>query len=120
MAGFILDENIRGNTLNLLMSAMDDVLSIYQTRRGISDEEVMQLAVEENRILVTLDKTDFGALIFQALLPPPPAVILFRLTSIATADIARFILDNVTSRSDWEGYFWVVEENGIRSRPLPT
>lgn len=119
MARLIVDANIRGNVLDLLRGANQDVLSIYETARGLTDEEILELAVRESRILVTLDKTDFGALIFQGQSPHPPAVILFRIPSITVSDAPHFISNSIAARDDWEGYFWVIEERGARWRPFP-
>ena len=119
MARLVVDENINGNVLELLRDDGHDVLSIYETARGIADEEILELAVRESRILVTLDKTDFGALIFQGHSPHPPAVILFRIPNSTVSDTPHFILDSIAARDDWEGYFWVIEERGSRWRPFP-
>ena len=119
MARLIVDENIRGNVLDLLRDDGHDVLSIYETARGMPDEDVLMLAVRESRILVTPDKTDFGALIYQEQSPPPLAVILFRIPYVSVGDVPRFISESITLHDDWEGYFWVIDEHGVRARPLP-
>ncbi len=35
------------------------------------------------------------------------------------AATSNFILDTIEARNDWEGYFWVIDERGVRARPLP-
>ena len=119
MARLLVDANIRGNVLELLRDASHDVLSIYEAARGLTDEEVLELAVRESRILVTLDKTDFGALIFQGQSPHPPAVILFRMRGITLTDTPEFITRSISTRDNWEGCFWVIDGRSVRSRPFP-
>ena len=119
MVRLIVDANIRGDVLDLLRGANHDVISIYETARSMADEDVLALAVRESRILVTLDKTDFGALIYREQSPPPPAVILFRMPSITVTDASHFISDSIAAREDWEGYFWVIDERGVRRRTFP-
>lgn len=41
-----------------------EVFSVFDEARGISDEEVLNKAVSENRILITVDK-DFGEMIYR-------------------------------------------------------
>ena len=48
-----------------------DVLSALERNPRAADEELMALAMEERRILVTEDK-DFGELVFVRRLPHPP------------------------------------------------
>ncbi|WP_297487567.1 DUF5615 family PIN-like protein [Thermococcus sp.] len=40
-----------------------DITSIYEAKRGMTDEEVARIATAEDRILITFDK-DFGMIIF--------------------------------------------------------
>ncbi len=115
----VADENIRGNAIPLLREAGYDVLSIYEIATGATDTEVLAIAVNESRILITYDKHDFGALIFRHNLPPPPGIILFRLPNLAAEDRPYFILGAIASRTEWEGHFWVIDERGVRSRPFP-
>lgn len=119
MARLIVDANIRGNVLDLLRYAGHDVLSVYETARSLTDEEILELAVRESRILVTLDKTDFGALIFQGQSSHPPAVILFRMRGITVTNTPEFITRRISTRDNWEGRFWVIDGRSVRSRPFP-
>ena len=77
------------------------------------------MAVIEDRILLTYDKNDFGALIYDRGFPAPPAVLLYRIPDVSAERRPQFVVDSVAERSDWTGYFWVVEKERIRSRPLP-
>jgi predicted nuclease of predicted toxin-antitoxin system len=78
----------------------------------------MKYAYQEKRVLLTYDK-DFGELTVKDKLYPSAGIILFRLPMKNPALIAKYILDILTSRTDLEGHFSVVEEKKIRMRPLP-
>ncbi len=41
-----------------------DVFSVYEQARGLSDDGIIQMALDQNRILITNDK-DFGAKVFR-------------------------------------------------------
>ncbi len=56
---FLADENIPYPVVKRLRAEGFDITSIYEVRRGITDEEVAQIADREERILITFDK-DFG------------------------------------------------------------
>ena len=49
--------------VSLLRHAGYDVVSVFETARGSDDVEVLSMAVTDDRILLTYDKNDFGALI---------------------------------------------------------
>ena len=56
---FLVDENAGPSVARWLRGQGHDVLSVFESARGISDEEVITLAFSENRIVITSDK-DFG------------------------------------------------------------
>ncbi len=76
---FLLDENIDYRLAPFLKQLGHDVTAIsVDYPHGLPDHEVLALAQKEQRILITNDAGDFGALIFQQHLPHI-GVILFRL-----------------------------------------
>ena len=58
----LADENIPRSVIVKLRSKGYDVLSIWESSPGISDGEVVQLAVKTGRAIITFDK-DFGLLV---------------------------------------------------------
>lgn len=115
----ILDENMGEQLVSLLRNAGYDIFSVFETARGSDDFEVLAIAVDEDRILLTYDKNDFGALICDRGLPGPPAVLLYRIPDLPAARRPQFVADSLAQRSDWFGSFWVIEAQRTRSRSLP-
>jgi len=77
----------------------------------------MRYACRENRIILTCAK-DFGELVMKENLSPPAGIILFRLRPDNPAQFAEDIREILTTRTDGEGHFSVVDEKRIRMRPL--
>src|SRR6266699_58426 len=76
---FLLDENIDARLLPFLQELGHDVTSVAKDYfYGLFDEDVLAMAHQEHRILITNDR-DFGELIFRQQLPHS-GIILFRLT----------------------------------------
>lgn len=59
----VADENIDQRIIYFIRSLDVDVLSIREKSPGISDNEVIQLAISLKALLITEDK-DFGELVF--------------------------------------------------------
>lgn len=60
---FVADESCARPVIQALLQAGHDVISIAEVAKGAPDEQVLELAVNEKRILVTEDR-DFGELIY--------------------------------------------------------
>ena len=114
----LADENIPSSVVRALSDGGYDIIWIRTEAPGISDLDVMRYDFQENRIILTYDK-DFGELAVKDNFCPIECIILFRLSLKNPASIAKYILDILNSRTDWEGHFSVVEEERIRMRPLP-
>jgi predicted nuclease of predicted toxin-antitoxin system len=114
----LADENIFGELVRALRSSGHDVAWIYEDARGSDDISVLTRARSERRLLLTFD-TDFGDLIFRDHLPPPPGLVLLRISSsVRRARVAELISAALASRDDWEGAFSVIDERRIRNTPL--
>ncbi len=74
---FIANENVPISSVNYLKSKGYDVISIGVDEPGISDELVMNIAIEEGRTIVTYD-SDYGELIFKYGYKPNAGVIFIR------------------------------------------
>ncbi len=79
----ISDENFPLETTFLLRDAGYDVLAIGTDFAGVADEEVMEVAINTNRLILTFDR-DFGDLIFRKGLKPTEGVLYFRFKDMPT------------------------------------
>ena len=75
----LANENFPRFAVDALRAAGHDVLWVRTEYPGATDEQVIQAAQTEERILLTFDK-DFGELAFRSGLRADCGVILFRLT----------------------------------------
>ena len=115
---FLADENFSSLLVETLRARGHDILWIKETDPGIDDTEVLSLATDQARPLITFDK-DFGELIHRVGLNAPFGIILFRLPSASPAVTAQTVVKVLESRTDWAGHFSVVDENRIRTKPMP-
>ena len=115
---FLADENFPGDAVTALRAVGHDVAWIRTDAPGSSDPDVLARAVKEGRILLTFDK-DFGELAWRSSLPTGCGIVLFRMPISAQSKTVALLTDILTGRTDWAGYFAVVEPGRIRMRPLP-
>ena len=111
---FLVDEST-GKRLAELLSKKYDTKFSGDVLRGATDEEVLEFAERDERILITDDK-DFGRLVFM-LRRPSTGVILLR-TATTNAEERFRILLKVFKTIDVRGKFIVVREDRVRIRRL--
>lgn len=117
MLNILADENFSLDAVEALRDAGYDVTWIRSISPGINDETVLALAEEERRILVTFDK-DFGELAFKYGVSASCGIVLFRVSASSSQDVVDKVISALTSRSDWQGHFSVVDDRRIRMRKL--
>jgi predicted nuclease of predicted toxin-antitoxin system len=61
---FLVDECAGPAVADWLQSQGHDVFSVYDSARGLDDESVIEMALAENRVLITNDK-DFGEKVYR-------------------------------------------------------
>jgi predicted nuclease of predicted toxin-antitoxin system len=115
----LADENVPGDAVRALERKGHDVAWVAANSPGIDDTEVLELARDEGRVLITFDK-DFGELAFRRGLAPPQGIILVRISLTAPEYVSNLILTALESRSDWTGHFSVLEDDHVRMTPLPS
>jgi predicted nuclease of predicted toxin-antitoxin system len=115
----LANENFPSEAITALRKRKHDVAWIRIEAPGSSDQEVLDRACLEMRLIVTFDK-DFGELAFRSKLPAECGIVLFRISAPSAEYVARAAVAVLESRSDWAGNFTVVEDHRIRMRPLPT
>jgi predicted nuclease of predicted toxin-antitoxin system len=114
----LANENFPAPSIRLLRDRGYDVAAVAEGGGSLADPDVLALAVEEKRWIVTFDR-DYGELIFARGLAAPPAVILFRMRSYRPDDPGQVLGELLDSGAELDGHFVLVEEAGLRKRPLP-
>ncbi|MEM2146036.1 MAG: DUF5615 family PIN-like protein [Candidatus Jordarchaeaceae archaeon] len=109
---FLVDEST-GKKLAKLLATKYDVLFVGDILKSAKDEEVLEFAEREGRILITDDK-DFGRLVL--ILGKPSSGVIFLRTSTTNAEKRFKILQEVLRKLDAKGKFMVVREDRIRIR----
>ncbi len=111
------NENLPEACIRKLRLDGHDVVWMYEVARGSSDQDVLEYAQRENRLLLTFDK-DFGELVFNRGVGVSLGIILFRIAQPSALVVAERVAAILASRSDWQGNFSVVDDRTIRMRPL--
>jgi predicted nuclease of predicted toxin-antitoxin system len=116
---FLANENFPLPSVRVLSSSGVDIISISEVSPGITDEQVLALAVKESRIILTFDR-DYGELVFRRGMPCPPGIIYLRMTPASPSEPAR-VLESFFSnhKESVMGNFIVLTEENFRKRPLP-
>jgi len=114
---FLANENFPGPAIKALRSAGHDVVWVRTVRPGASDRDILSWAVREQRILLTFDK-DFGELAGRSIPPPNCGVVLVRMRPPKPTEQGKRLAEVITARTDWPGYFSVIESGRVRMRPL--
>lgn len=114
----LANENVPGEAVEALRQRGHDVTWIRSDAPGSSDQQVLQRAQAEGRLLITFDK-DFGALAFRLGLPASSGIVLFRIRAPSPSHVARVAVAALETRPDWSRHFSVVEEYRIRMTPFP-
>lgn len=114
---WLVNENFPAPSVAVLRASGYDVLSIAEFHSGDADTEVLALAREEGRWLVTFDR-DYGELLFARNYAPPPAVILLRVPSYRPDEPAAWLEQLLREPEGLLGKFTVFTGKTLRSRPL--
>lgn len=111
------DEGIERQIVERLRQDGHEVLYIAEIEPGLSDEDVFDLAVEQDSILVTADK-DFGDLVFRQG-RATSGVVLVRLHGTPPFYKAETVLSMIRRRADEiTGHFVVVAQGTVRIRKM--
>jgi len=85
------------------------MLKVGEEIFGITDIEVLDIAKNEDRIILTLDK-DYGELIFLHKADSPPAVIFYRYKGLGPQYARQILIDILKDNiADIQNKFTVVE-----------
>lgn len=111
----LADENIEREFIEALREANFDVISVIENYIGSADDEILQIAVNEQAVILTYDK-DFGELVFRFSLQSH-GVILLRVHDLSLAEKAQITIQAIREHeAELENAFTVISENSVRIR----
>lgn len=110
---FLLDENVDFPVAIFLRSLNFNVKTISETQPSVEDKDVLTLANEENRILITNDK-DFGYLVFKEKLPHKGIILLRLEDESSQTKISHLKRLLTTYKNKLENNFIVVTKTKVR------
>ncbi len=112
----LANENIPQTSILYLKSKGVDISSIGTDNPSVKDEEVMTIAIEESRTIVTFDR-DYGELIFRHNYKPKQGVIYLRVHNYSPEEPGFLIEELIKMEGiNFENALTVVDEKGIRQR----
>ncbi|WP_421895910.1 DUF5615 family PIN-like protein [Marinoscillum sp.] len=113
---FLANENIPVSSITYLKAQGFDITAIGIDNPSITDEQVMQIAIDENRTIITHD-SDYGELIFKYGYKPHSGVIFIRFQPSEPLETAK-IIEHITSNIDisFERTLTVIDSNSIRQK----
>jgi predicted nuclease of predicted toxin-antitoxin system len=116
----LANENIPLASVQFLRSCGLDIKAFGQEFSGISDQEVIQLAIEEERTIITFDR-DYGELIFKHGYRPPFGVIYLRWKTFKPVEPGKYLISIIQkSQIDFSYALTVIDEDSIRQRKYRT
>jgi predicted nuclease of predicted toxin-antitoxin system len=109
---FVVDECTGPTVANWLRQVGHDVISIYDDARGSDDDQVLEIAHTNGRVLITSDK-DFGELVHREN-RPHHGIVLLRLTNQSAANHISALERLFQQNHPLIDQFVVVTDAGIR------
>lgn len=114
---YLADESVDRSVVLALRAAGQDVVYVAEMSPGVTDSEVLETAVREERILITGDK-DFGDLVFRQRYANK-GIILLRLEGLTPSqkdEIVSLALQRY--ESEFQNRFVVVTPTTVRIRRI--
>ena len=113
---FLANENFPYKSIYYLKEKGYDLLSIGMDNPSIMDSEIMTIAINEGRTILTFDR-DYGELIFRHNYKPEKGVIYLRLDEYEPEYPGHIIEEIITNKEiDLTRALTVVDKNGLRQR----
>ncbi len=112
----LADENFPYKSIHYLKQKGHDILSIGMDNPGISDSDIMAIAIRDERTIITFDR-DYGELIFRHNYKPEKGVIYLRLDEYQPHEPGIIIEKIITNKKiDVTRALTVVDKSGIRQK----
>ena len=114
----LANENFPLASVKILVNSGYDITYIGEDYSGILDSEVMEIAINEERTILTFDR-DYGELIFKKGYQPIKGVIFLRWDDFKPNEPGEYLVDLFASNDiQFEGMFTVINENNIRQKKI--
>ena len=113
----LADENITGRLVEALRAGGHNVEAITEHHRGVSDEEVLRMAIASGRVLLTFDK-EFASSIIAAKPPALEGAVLVRLPTDGSQALISRIVQLFENWHGVSGCVTIVRRVGVRIRHL--
>ena len=105
----LADENMSSLVVNGLRAAQHDVRWVRDTNPSDEDRDLLMLATQDRRTLITYD-TDYGELVRFHRVPAPYGVLLFRIHRDVPREVeAQFIIESVKAWNNWPPGVWTIQ-----------
>ncbi len=114
---YLANENFPAMMVRLLREQRNDVIHAAETLVGAPDERILHAAVEQDRVLLTLDR-DFGELVFHRQKTPAPGIVLFRMGQMSPDGMLSFLQTFFEPQPPLRGFFTVASPGHFRQVPL--
>jgi len=111
----LANENFPYPSIFYLQKKGFDVLSIGMDNPSIKDSEIMDIAINEERTIITFDR-DYGELIFRHNYKPPQGVLYLRLGKYSPTEPGLIVEEIISSGLDLYRALTVIDEQGVRQR----
>ena len=112
---FLVDMGVGIKVEQWLIASNYDVKTVRTIDPKLPDQTILQIASEENRIVVTMDK-DFGEMVFRAS-QAHTGVLLLRLDEATSDEKVRVVAEIIQQHGDkMEGKFSVYQLGRLRIR----
>ncbi|MCX6278544.1 MAG: DUF5615 family PIN-like protein [Bacteroidetes bacterium] len=112
----LANENFPMASCKYLKNKGFDIVAIGVDHPGITDRQVLSIAIKENRTILTFDR-DYGELIFKYNLKPFKGIIYLRLVEF-TPEEPGHIIEELFNLKEFlpDSKLTVVDRKGIRQR----
>jgi predicted nuclease of predicted toxin-antitoxin system len=112
----LANENFPLQSIKVLKNAGFDIKSIGEDYSGILDSEVIDIAINEERVIITFDR-DYGELIFKKGFRPKEGVIYLRWDTFQPYEPGLYLIQLFRSEKiNFKNSLTVISEKSIRQR----
>lgn len=112
----LANENFPQASVIYLKNSGFDIISVGLDFQGITDKEVIELAIKEERTIITFDR-DYGELIFKLHLNPSKGIIYLRLNEFKPEEPGKIVKSLMKDYNlIFENFLTVFDGESIRQK----